>query len=459
MKRCVDNPIRMAAQCGMSVRRPRRAVADVPWTMAFRLEMKVAAGPLRGKVLIFSEDGQVVFGRDSEGEQGELPVGDPRASRRHFQLEIEAPRAWVRDLGSTHGTFVNDRDCRRADHDEAIPPRVELKDGDLVQAGETRFEVTLAQLETPRQARGRAGGLILQNRLGPPQIEGYDIRRSLGRSAWGSAFLSQHHSESRLCVIKVVRADQDLGPDLPELLEEACARLRTLRHENLVCVHDHGVARFGSAGWGLCLRMEYCEGGNASQAAADKGGRLPAHEVHEILGGCLAGLVCIHARGMVHGNLKPTNLLFSQAGGQRCAKLADFALLPTLQRVLATAGTAVDVDADALAFAAPEQAGNAQLLSQAADVWSLGAVFHLLLTGDHPLTAGAKGAAGPRPLPSRSGTVRKYYRVVPRGLEGLLDLIDRALAASPEGRFRNAIEMQEQFEKIPPPPAVRVEFS
>jgi serine/threonine protein kinase len=150
--------------------------------------------------------------------------------------------------------------------------------------------------------------------------------------------------------------------------------------------------------------------------------------------------------------------LFAPEAGRRRAKLADFALLPTLQRVLATAGTAMGNDADALAFAAPEQAGNPQLLSQAADMWSLGAVFHLLLTGHPPPTAGEKGASGSRPLRGHGGSIRNYYRVVPRGLDGLLDLIDRALATSPEARFRNAIEMQEQFQRIPPPPAVRVEF-
>lgn len=458
MKRRVDNPLRMAVQCGAHVRRPRCAVAGVSGTMAFRLELRIVAGPLRGKLLTFAEDGRIVFGRDREGEPGELPETDPRASRRHFQLEIEAPRAWVRDLGSTHGTFVNDRDCRSADGNQSDSPRVELQDGDRIEAGETRFAVTLHRQDLSSPAGRQVGGLILQNRVGPPQIEGVEIRRRLGRSAWGAAFLGHRRCPDRLCVIKVVRADQDLGPDLPELLEQACATLRAVRHENLVRVRDHGVTRFGAAGWGLCLEMEYCEGGNATEAAAEQGGRLPAHEVHAILGDALAGLACLHARGLIHGNLKPSNLLFATEDGRRRAKLADFALLPTLQRVLATGSPAADDVADARAFVAPEQVGNPEFLSQAADVWSLGAVFHLLLTGQPPETASERSRVGAGPKRRRSDSIRKHYRVVPRGLEGLLELMDRALAASPEDRFRSAPAMWEQFQRLPPLPAIRVEY-
>ena len=458
MKRRVDNPLRMAVQCGAHVRRPRCVVAGVSGTMAFRLELRIVAGPLRGKLLTFAEDGRIVFGRDCEGEPGELPEADPCASRRHFQLEIEVPRAWVRDLGSTHGTFVNNRDCRPADGDQSGSPRVELQDGDFIEAGETRFAVTLQRQGVCSPVGQRAGGLILKNRVGPPQIEGVEICRRLGRNAWGSAFLGHRRSPDRLCVIKVVRADQDLGPDLPELLDQACATLRAVRHENLVRVRDHGVTRFGAAGWGLCLEMEYCEGGNASAVAAEQGGRLLAHEGHAVLGDALAGLACLHARGMVHGNLKPSNLLFASADGRRRAKLADFALLPTLQRVLATDSPAAGEVADGRAFVAPEQVGNPECLSQAADVWSLGAVFHLLLTGHPPEIAGERSHLSAGLQRRGSDSIRKHYRVVPQGLEGLLDLIDRALATSPDHRFPNALAMQEQFQRLPPPPAIRVEY-
>ena len=187
-------------------------------------------------------------------------------------------------------------------------------------------------------------------------------------------------------------------------------------------------------------------------------GEEQAHEVHDLMSDCLAGLACMHAQRIVHGNLKPSNLLFSQAGGRRCAKLADFALLPTLQRVLAAAGTAAGDDTDALPFVPPERAGSPHLLSQAADVWSLGAIFYYLLTGHHPRTGGASGAAGSNPIQDRLVPIRMHYRVVPRSLDGLLDLIDRALAASPEDRFPSAIEMREQFLRLARPLAVRVEL-
>src|SRR5882762_10528663 len=99
-----------------------------------RVNLKVQAGPYAGRVFRFDRHDTFLIGR-SEAAQLSLP-NDRFFSRNHCMLEIAPPRCFLRDLGSTNGTFVNNQRVRQAF----------LKNGDLIQGGETvlSVEVTAA---------------------------------------------------------------------------------------------------------------------------------------------------------------------------------------------------------------------------------------------------------------------------------------------------------------------------
>jgi len=298
---------------------------------------------------------------------------------------------------------------------------------------------------------------MLSNRFGPPQIEGFAIQRCLGRNSLGASFLCRALSDNRLAAIKVVRSSGNQDDWFCNMLEAELGSILALRHENLVGVEEHRLTRFGDQGWGLCLATAYCPEGNASQLAAKHGGRLPPHKVHDMLSDCLEGLAFLHARGRVHGNLKPSNVLFTSHDGRLRARLADGVWPVRLPLTLAAHGVVTAHEPTPDGQFQSGCAGDPVLCSPTADVWCLGAIARALLTGrrwqvdssGEAVSGGATHAASGWP----------HYHVVPRTLEGLFEVIDRALSTAPESRFPDAVAMWAAFQRVPRPPAIRVDVA
>jgi serine/threonine-protein kinase len=117
--------------------------------MPGKVTLDVSAGPLNGHRWEFTEHDTLVFGRQAN-EKTRLHPSDTTASRHHFILEVNLPDARIRDLGSLNGTYVNGvkhggREAHEAPEDAAKRPfpTVELRGGDVVEAGSTRFTVSI----------------------------------------------------------------------------------------------------------------------------------------------------------------------------------------------------------------------------------------------------------------------------------------------------------------------------
>src|SRR5918996_110822 len=105
-----------------------------------QINLKVTSGPYKGRIFSFTQHDSFLIGRNPEAHLC-LPE-DRFFSRNHCLLEINPPRSFLRDLGSTNGTFVNGQRVRE----------VFLNNGDRIQGGETILCVEVA-VEYP-QARG-----------------------------------------------------------------------------------------------------------------------------------------------------------------------------------------------------------------------------------------------------------------------------------------------------------------
>ncbi len=114
---------------GAAVTRP----VGRPVATAIKVALIVENGEQQGRRYDFTEPELFIVGRSPDANFV-LDKSDPCVSRKHFMIEIVPPRCYIRDFGSLNGTFVNEEKCEQA----------ELKDGDVIAAGQTRFRVSIS---------------------------------------------------------------------------------------------------------------------------------------------------------------------------------------------------------------------------------------------------------------------------------------------------------------------------
>jgi serine/threonine protein kinase len=214
--------------------------------------------------------------------------------------------------------------------------------------------------------------------LAGPAVPGYEVLSRLGRGGMGEVFKARQLSLNRVVALKVV-PQQAPRADLTERLRREALALAQLSHPHIVNVYDSGEAS-GS----YYYAMEYVDGGNLRQLLRRRG-RLASAEALAILLEVCDGLAYAHARGFVHRDVKPGNILLDRQGR---AKVADFGLAKLLCENLPSGETALTSPGQVLGtvhYMAPEQQSNASSVDRRADVYSLGVILYEMLTGTLPL--------------------------------------------------------------------------
>ncbi|MEP7124629.1 MAG: protein kinase [Byssovorax sp.] len=145
-----------------------------------------------------------------------------------------------------------------------------------------------------------AAGTIVNDR--------YDIRQSLGKGGMGEVFLAFDRSTQQTVALKVVREESRMPGD-DEALRMELLLARSVSHPNVCRVHD-----LAPSSWGPILVMEQIPGQTLHTHIRKKKaqGGYTADEFRKIASEVCAGLAAIHAQGLVHGDLKPGNVMVSE---------------------------------------------------------------------------------------------------------------------------------------------------
>ena len=234
----------------------------------------------------------------------------------------------------------------------------------------------------------------------------HQLVRPIGQGGMGQVWEARHLPTGARRALKLLPRGAD--PELRlRFQREAEAQARVEGHPHLARIHASGVTAAGDC-W---LAMDLLPGGDL--AARLRGGALPPAEAAAIVAALAGALAHVHARGVLHRDLKPGNVLFDDRGRP---VLTDFGLAHAAGETRLTATGAL---LGTPAYAAPEQLVHAREAGPAADVYGLGAVLYHLLTGQPPFPRSTPTAVMLAAVSDPPPPLRGLAPAVPPGLERL----------------------------------------
>jgi len=210
----------------------------------------------------------------------------------------------------------------------------------------------------------------------------YEIKRELGRGGMGVVYLAHNKLMGRDDALKVMGRHIIERPRVLERFLREIRAVARLRHPNIVAAYN--ATRLGQS---IVLAMEYVEGLDLARSVSASGPLPVAHACYFIYQAAL-GLQHAHEEGLVHRDVKPSNLMLSSKGGKDTVKILDFGLAKATREEKLSGGLTWEGQALGTPdFIAPEQIVDAPGVDIRADVYSLGGTLYYLLTGRPPFQA------------------------------------------------------------------------
>ncbi|WP_280257380.1 Stk1 family PASTA domain-containing Ser/Thr kinase [Nocardia wallacei] len=260
----------------------------------------------------------------------------------------------------------------------------------------------------------------------------YRIDAPIARGGMSMVFRGVDTRLDRPVAIKVMDPKFAGDPQFLSRFEFEARSVAKLKHPSLVAVYDQGVD-----GDHPFLIMELVEGGTLRELLRERG-PMPPHAVYAVAEPVLQAIGVAHAAGLVHRDVKPENVLISDAGE---VKIADFGL------VRAAAGsnmTSASVILGTAHYLSPEQVtdGNADARS---DVYSFGVLIFEMLTGRTPFTGDTSLSIAYQRVEKDVPSPSLLIAGVPPEFD---ELVAHATAREPAHRFADATEMAGELRRI-----------
>lgn len=339
-----------------------------------------------------------------------LVLTDYLISRQHFKIEKAGGLFTITDMESHNGTFVNG---------VKISTETMLAFGDTIRAGESLFSF--------QSDSDKSEGQLAGQKLG-----GYHIQTRIGVGGMGEVYKATQMALGRTVALKILTPDLTNDRSFVErFLSEARAAGR-LNHPNVIGVHE--VSQENGVYY---LSMEYVGGGSV-QDLISRGRKLDQLRATEIVLQAARALEYAEKVAIVHCDIKPDNLMLTDAGEVR---LADLGIAKSLNEK----GKADQSEGvfGSPHYMAPEQARGLPL-DHRADIYSLGVTYYRMLSGKVPFTGkDAKEIMekqvfdDPEPL----------QRLEPRLAPMVYQVADRMMRKKPGERYQSASSLIKDLER------------
>jgi eukaryotic-like serine/threonine-protein kinase len=255
------------------------------------------------------------------------------------------------------------------------------------------------------------------------EIPGFKAIEVIGKGATSTVCLCERICDGARVAVKILTANEDFDPQaLPRFMQE-CRLTAGLDSPHVARVYVHGIVASHAF-----LAMEHFPGGDLRSRLSH--GELPEDAAVMLTAALLDALVVVHGAGIVHRDIKPANIMFRSDG---TLALTDFGSAMTLGDGLADVQAGVVIGTPY--YLSPEQAAGGAIDTRS-DLYSVGALFHELLTGRKLFTGDSIAELLEQrqfqPTPRLPSTLAHY--------QGILD---RLTAKNPADRFSTAFDANE----------------
>jgi serine/threonine-protein kinase len=257
----------------------------------------------------------------------------------------------------------------------------------------------------------------------------YELHRRVGRGGMAEVYLARDRLLDRLVAIKILFPEFATDPSFVARFRREAQAAANLNHPNIVGVYDWGKER-GT----YYIVMEYVDGRSVSEIIRTDGPIEPKRAAG-IAADVAAALHFAHKKGVVHRDVKPGNVLITQAGE---VKVADFgiarAMTATSEENLTQTGSVMGT----ATYFSPEQA-QGKPVDARSDLYSLGVVLYEMVSGKPPFHADSPVAIAYKHVQEPVPPLSERMAGVPAGYESITL---RALAKDPDDRYADGAAMR-----------------
>ena len=279
------------------------------------------------------------------------------------------------------------------------------------------------------------------------QLSSYEILEEIGRGGMATVYRAYQPSVDRFVAIKVIAAPIAEDPEALRRFQREARVIARLEHPHLLPIYD-----FDGAHDPPYIVMRYLQGGTLKEVLHRDG--LSLGEAGYLLRQVAAALDYAHRRGVVHCDVKPSNIMI---GGEGNAYVSDFGIARAIAQTVpgTSPGSTEGVQmAGTPAYMAPEQV-TGQGVDRRADLYALGVVLFEILTGRLPYQGATLMEVLMQHLSEPVPSARTWKPGLPAEVD---EVLRRAMAKEPGARYGTASELVEAAvaalkEEVPPTPA------
>ncbi len=267
----------------------------------------------------------------------------------------------------------------------------------------------------------------------PATIGPYFIERKLGSGGMGTVYLGRHQETDAFAAVKLLPASMAREAGFVARFDREIAAMKQLTNPHIVELFENGEDLDS-----YFYTMEYVDGETLAERL-EREGRIPWREVIEYGVQVCSALKAAHNAGIIHRDLKPSNLLIGKDGN---IKLTDFGVAQVFASGKLTVTGGILGTAE---YMSPEQAQGKRATKQS-DLYSLGAVMYVMLTGRPPFTGKTSLDIIQKHRYSQFDSVKRLVPEVPFWLD---EVVCQCLSKKTEDRYPDAYVLSLRLKEIP----------